>query len=73
MSFVFQIKAFEVVAENSAYCGKNTCDRESMCQQTVLRFMIRVKQSFFNSIYLKFMGQEDNSGALLVSEVFGTR
>ena len=44
-----------------------------MCEQTVLRFMIRVKQSFSNSIYLKFMGKKDNTGAFLLSAVFGTR
>ena len=37
-----------------------------MCKQTVLRFMIKVKQSFSNSIYQKFMGEKDNSGALLL-------
>ena len=31
MSSVFQIKAFEVVPENSAYCGRNTCHWSSMC------------------------------------------
>ena len=72
MSSVFEIKAFEVVAENSAYCDRNTCHRQSICQQTVLRFMIRVKQSFSNSIYLKFMRKKDNSDALLLSVVFGT-
>ena len=30
-SSVFQIKAFEIVAENSAYCGRNTVQRQSMC------------------------------------------
>ena len=44
-----------------------------MCEQTVLRFMIRVEQSFSLSIYQKFMGKEDNSGALLLSAVFETR
>ena len=34
--------------------------------------MIRVKQSFSNSIYQKFVREKDNSGALLLSEVFGT-
>ena len=72
-SSVFEIKAFEIVAENSAHIGRNTCHRQSMCYQTVLRFMIRVKKSFSNSIYLKFMGIKDNSGALLLSAVFGTR
>ena len=72
-SCVFEIKAFEAVAENSSYCGMNTCHRQPMCYQTVLRFMIRVKQSFSNSIYQKFMGKMDNRGALLLSAVFGTR
>ena len=35
--------------------------------------MIREKQSFSNSIYQKFMGKKDNSGALLLSAVFETR
>ena len=35
--------------------------------------MIRVKQSFSNSIYKNFMGEKDNSGALLFSAVFETR
>ena len=64
---VFQIIAFEVVAEISAYCDRNTCHR-----QTVLRFMIRVKQSFSNSIYAIFMGKKNNSDALLLSAVFWT-
>ena len=72
-SSVFEIKALEVVAENSAYYGRNTCHRQSMCEQIVLRFMIGVKQSFSNSIYLKFLVKKDNSGALLLSAVFGTR
>ena len=32
--------------------------------------MIRVKQSFSNSIYLEFMQKKDNSSALLLSAVF---
>ena len=27
-SSIFKIKAFEVVAENSAYCGMSTCHRQ---------------------------------------------
>ena len=71
-SWVFEIKTFEIVAENSAYCDRNTCHRQSMCQQTFLRFMIRVKNSFSSSIYLEFMVKKDNSDALLLSAVFGT-
>ena len=35
--------------------------------------MIRVKQSFSNSIYVKFLGKKDSSGALLLSVLFETR
>ena len=35
--------------------------------------MIRVKKSFSNSIYQKFLEKKDNSDALLLSAVFGTR
>ena len=35
--------------------------------------MTRVKQSFSNLIDQQFMGKKDNSGALLLSAVFGTR
>ena len=35
--------------------------------------MITVKQSFSNWLYLEFMGEKDNIGALLLSAVFETR
>ena len=35
--------------------------------------MIKVKQSFSNWFYLEFIWKKDNSGALLLSAVFGTR
>ena len=44
-----------------------------MADQIALRFNIRVKQTFSNSIYLEFMGKKDDSGAFLLSAVFGTR
>ena len=59
--------------ESYAYCGRNTYHRQSMCYQTDLRFKIRVRQTFSNSIYLEFMAKKDNSGALLLSLLFGTR
>ena len=72
-SFVSEIMAFEIVAVNSAYCCRNTCHRQLMREQTVLRFYIRLKLTFSNSIYLEFMGKEGNSGVVLTSAVFGTR
>ena len=35
--------------------------------------MITVKQSFSHWLYLEFMGKKDNSDALLLSAMFGTR
>ena len=43
-----------------------------MYKQTVLRVKIRINQTFSNSIYLEFIVKNDNSGALLLSAVFGT-
>ena len=40
MVVVIQIMAFEDVAGNSLKYDENTCDRNSTCYQTVLRFQI---------------------------------
>ena len=37
---VIQISAFELVAVNSPDSNENSCKRQSMCQQTVLRLQI---------------------------------
>ena len=70
MCFLFEIKAFEVIAGISAYCVGNTCHRESTCYQTVRRFQMWLSQTFSNSIYLEFVEKEENSGAVLTSAVF---
>ena len=44
-----------------------------MREQTVLRFNIRLKVTFYNSVYLELKREEGNSGAMLISAVFGTR
>ena len=72
-SFGCEIMALENVAENSAYCCRNTCHRQLMREETVLRFYIRPKVTFSNSIYLELTKKEGNSSAVLISEVFGTR
>ena len=72
-SFVSEIMAFEIVAGNSAYCCRNTCHRQLMREQTVLRFYIRLKGTFASSIYLELTRKESNSGSVLISAVFGTR
>ena len=44
-----------------------------MREQTVLRFHIRLKVTFSNSIYLELKRKEGKSGAVLISAVFETR
>ena len=65
--------AFEIVNLNSAYICRNTFHRQLMREETVLRFYIRLKVTFSNSIYLELTKKEGNSGAVLISAVFGTR
>ena len=72
-SFASEIVAFEIVAGNSAYCCRNTCHRQLMREQTVLRFHIKLKVTFSNSIYFELTRKEGNSGSVLISAVFGTR
>ena len=43
-----------------------------MREQTVLRFYIRLKVTFFNSIYLELTRKEGNSGVVVIAAVFGT-
>ena len=44
-----------------------------MREQTALRFHIRLKMTFSDSIYLEVVRKEGNSGAVVISAVFGTR
>ena len=43
-----------------------------MREQTVLRFYVRQKVSFSNSIYLELTKKDGNSSAVLISAVFGS-
>ena len=44
-----------------------------MREQIVLRFYIKLKVTFSNSIYLEWTRKEGTSSAVLISEVFWTR
>ena len=72
-SFVSEIVAFELVWVNSAYCYRNTGHRQLIREQKDLRFYIRQNMTFSNTIYLELRRKEGNSGAVLISAVFGTR
>ena len=70
---VFEIMAFEHIAGISLNYDKNTCDRQSTCYQTVLRFYIWLKEMFSNSICLGLTEDHGESVAVLISAVFVTR
>ena len=49
---LFEIIAFEYVAGISLNYDENTCDGQSTCYKTHLRFQIWLKEKFSNSISL---------------------
>ena len=48
--FVFEIITSEFVALNCLYQEQNTCHRDSVCQETVLRFCISLTETFCQTI-----------------------
>ena len=44
--FVFEIIASEFVALNCLYQEANTCHRQSVCYETVLRFCVSLTETF---------------------------
>ena len=63
---LYDIMTLEHVARISLNNDENTCDRESARYQTVLRFQIRLKEMFSNSICLGLIESLDESGAVLI-------
>ena len=67
------MSAFEVVAINSPDSNENTCNRQSMCHQTVQRAQISQGRIFSYPLYLELMVEWYETGSVLISAVFGTR
>ena len=63
---LYDIMTLKHVARISLNNDKNTCDRESTRYQTVLRFQIRLKEMFSNTICLGLIENLDESGAVLI-------
>ena len=59
--FVFQIIAFELAITNYGYTEQDTCNRLSICQQTLLRFHLRLGQTFYKSTSLRMMKKHDET------------
>ena len=65
--------AFEHIAAISLNYDEDTCDRQSTCYQTVLRFHIWLKEMFSNSVCLGLIQNEDENVAVSISAVFVPR
>ena len=70
---VFQIMALNPVSRISLTYDGNTCERQSTCYQTVLRFHIQLKEMFSSSISLCLIENLDESAAVLISALFVSR
>ena len=64
MFFVFEIIALKPFPGISLIHDENTCDRQSTCYQTVLRFWISLREMFSKSISFRFIENWDKSAAL---------
>ena len=69
---VFEIIAFKHVVGISLNSAEQTCDRQSTCYQTILRFHNWVKEIYSNSICLGIMEDHDQNAAAMISAVFVT-
>ena len=72
MFFVFEIKPFEPPAGISLIYEENTCDRQSTCYQTLLRFSILLREMFSNSIFPRLIENLEKRAPVQVPAVFGT-
>ena len=69
---LFEIMPFQQVSWISLNYHENSCERQSTCYQTVLRFDIWLKQVFSNSIYLGSMEIDDQKVDVVISAVIIT-
>ena len=59
-----------IIAVIFPYYKENTCDRQSICSQTVLKFKISVREKFSNFISLKVMRKYGKAASVQISAVF---
>ena len=60
--FGFEIITSEFVALNSLYQEQNTCHRDSVCQETVLRFCILTTETFCQTSDFPVINKYGNRG-----------
>ena len=71
MFLVLKIIAFEWGTLNSHNPEQDTCNRQSMCQQTPLLFQTSIRDIFSESFALKVMEKFDQSAFMKILQVFG--
>ena len=69
---MFQIIAFGFGVANSRNIQEDTLYRQAMCQQTHLRFDLKLVEKFSKSTSLRMMEKDDKSAPMDISQVFGT-
>ena len=67
---VFEIIVSELVALKCPYYEDNTCHRQSMCKQKVLRFCIDVKENFSSSITFTVTTKYGKDAVVQIARVF---
>ena len=67
---VSEIILSELVALNSLYYEGNTCNRQSMCEETALTFCIALKETFSTSITSTKINKFGNVAVFQIATVF---
>ena len=70
MLFSFQIIAFVLGVANSHNLEQDTCNRQSMCSQTRLRFYVTLGETFYKSTFLKMLKNMINTLAMTITFSF---
>ena len=69
--FVFEIIASEFAALSSLYQEANTCHRQSVCQETVLRFCISLTETFCQATAVAVINKYGKGTVPQISTKFG--
>ena len=69
--FVFEIIASELIALNCLYSEENTCYRQAVCYETVLKFCMSLTLTFYKSIAFTVIKKDGKGAAMQISTMFG--
>ena len=69
--FVFELIASELIALNCLDSEENTCYREAVCYEIVLRFCMSLTVTFYKSIAFTVINKYGKGAAMQISTMFG--